>query len=197
MLAHLGHICRIGEVLGVSRLVFGSPRSRDRGALADEEVLGMAVAFFRRLGDIAAGYSMQVCLEPNPPCYGANFMTCSEETAAVVMAVSHPAIRMQLDTGAIAINGEDPEEIVREYAHLIGHVHASEPNLVVLGDAHADHAAVAASLRAYLPDQIVSIEMLASKGEASITAIERAVGVAIAHYGADYGRERYSPKRSP
>lgn len=186
MLAHLGDICRIGAGFGAKKLVFGSPRNRDRSALSDEQTQNTAVTFFRRLGDIASRHGLMICLEPNPPCYGANFMTSSNETAMIVIKVSHPAIRMQLDTGAITINGEDHCQIVKEYGALIGHVHASEPDLVVLGDGKTDHGAVAVALRKFLPDQIVSIEMLPAKNESNLVAIERALGVAISHYRSVY-----------
>ena len=182
MLVHLEAICRIGAELGATKLVFGSPKSRDRSSLSDEQAHSRAISFFRRLGEVASGYGVLFCLEPNPPCYGANFMINSAETARVVEAVAHPAIRMQLDTGAIAINGEDPGQIIREHGLLIGHVHASEPDLVVLGDGTADHGRTASTLQAFLPDQIVSIEMLPPKGEDPLTGLERAMTVAIHHY---------------
>lgn len=182
MLGHFNDICRIGAGLGATKLVFGSPKNRDRSALSDEQTQNIAVTFLRRLGDIADRHGVMICLEPNPPCYGANFMTNSAETAKIVTDVSHPAIRMQLDTGAMTINGEDPCQIVNEYGALIGHVHASEPDLVVLGDGRTNHDSVAAGLRRYLPDQIVSVEMLPAKNEPKIVAIERALGVAISHY---------------
>lgn len=182
MLAHLDQVCRIGAGLGATRLVFGSPKNRDRSSLSDEQTHSLAVAFFRRLGDIASRHGVMVCLEPNPPCYGANFMTDSAETAAVVTAVAHLAIRMQLDSGAITINREDPCRVITEYGALIGHVHASEPDLVVLGDGKTDHGRVASALRKHLPGQIVSIEMLPAKNEPIPAAIERALGVAIRHY---------------
>jgi sugar phosphate isomerase/epimerase len=182
MLAHLDSICRIGAGLGATRLVFGSPKNRDRSSLSDEQTHSIAVTFFRRLGDIAAQHGVIFCLEPNPPCYGANFMTSSAETAQTVMDVAHPAIRMQLDTGAITINGEDPCQVITEFGDLIGHVHASEPDLVVLGDGTTDHGRVASALRGCLPDQVVSIEMLPAKNESSLIAVERALGVAIRNY---------------
>ena len=40
--------------------------------------------FFRRLGDIAQEHDVILCLEPNPICYQANFMTNSLETVEVV-----------------------------------------------------------------------------------------------------------------
>ena len=182
MLRRLSAVCRIGAGLGANRLVFGSPKNRDRGNLDDDQALRMAVDFFRRLGDEAAQHDVQVCLEPNPPRYGANFMTTSTETAAVVEAVAHPAIRMQLDTGAMAINGEDVATTVAACAHLVGHVHASEPDLLPLGDSTAQHDAVHTSLVRHLPDHIVCIEMLATTGEPHLTSVERAVARAVAVY---------------
>ncbi|MGQ7957264.1 sugar phosphate isomerase/epimerase family protein [Pseudomonas sp. SP16.1] len=182
MLEHLAAVCRIGAGLGATRLVFGSPRNRDRGELNEEQALQEAVPFFLKLGDIAQSHGVIVCLEPNPPCYGANFMTTSLATATVVEAVAHPSIKMQLDTGALTINGEDPVDVLHRAAGLIGHVHASEPDLVTLGDGGTDHQRVADALRVSLPGQVVSIEMLASKQEAHEVAIERALQLAIRHY---------------
>lgn len=182
MLQHLAAVCRIGARLGAPRLVFGSPKNRDRNNLSDEQVAEIAIPFFRRLGDIAQAYDVRVCLEPNPRCYGTNFMTTSAETATVVKQVAHPAIRMQLDTGALMINGEDPVAVLQDCASLIGHIHASEPDLVPLGDGGNDHAKVAAGLKQLLPKHVVSIEMLASKNEPHLVSIERALGVAIQHY---------------
>jgi sugar phosphate isomerase/epimerase len=182
MLIHLEAVCRIGAGLGATKLVFGSPRNRDRSALADGLAQKIAIAFFRQLGDIASQHGVVVCLEPNPPCYGANFMINSVETASIVSAVSHPAIRMQLDAGALTINGEDARQVIKEYATLIGHVHASEPDLVTLGDGNTDHAVVAESLSTYLPEQVVTIEMLPAKNGSNLDAIERALIVAIRHY---------------
>ena len=185
MLAHLAAVCRIGAGLGAVRVVFGSPKNRDRSGLTDQEAMAVAVPFFRRLGDIAAANGVFICLEPNPPCYGANFMTTSAETAQVVEQVAHPAIRMQLDTGALTINGEDVAGVLEKYAHLIGHVHASEPDLLPLGDGGTDHAKVHTALAQYLPEHLVAIEMVATKDEPHVVSIERALKVAIRDYRAN------------
>ncbi|MDO9012240.1 MAG: sugar phosphate isomerase/epimerase family protein [Gallionella sp.] len=182
MLEHLQAVCRIGAGLGAKKLVFGSPKNRDCSALSDGAARDVAIRFFRRLGDIASRHGVVICLEPNPPCYGANFMTNSADTASIVVAVNHPAIRMQLDTGALSINGEDAARVIKEYALLIGHVHASEPDLVTLGDGLADHASAGTQLSERLPNQVVAIEMLPAKLGTNIAAIERALVVAIRHY---------------
>lgn len=182
MLTHLDAVCRIGSGLGATKLVFGSPRNRDSSGIADDAARKVAINFFRRLGDIASQHCVSVCLEPNPTCYGANFMINSDDTARIVTAVSHPAIRMQLDTGALTINGEDASVVIKSYAALIGHVHASEPNLVTEFDGKANHALVAEALCTYLPEQVVTIEMLSAKSGSNLDAIERTLILAIRHY---------------
>ncbi|CAI8975108.1 MULTISPECIES: sugar phosphate isomerase/epimerase family protein [Pseudomonas] len=184
LLQHLEAVCRIGGGLGATRVVFGSPKNRDRSGLSDKEALSVATSFFRRLGDIAQYWGVTICLEPNPVCYGANFMTTSAETSEVVKNVAHPAIRMQLDTGALTINQENPQLVLRDCVDLIGHVHASEPNLVPLGDGGTCHTQMADALTRYLPGHVVSIEMVATKDEPPLVAIERALKVALHHYRA-------------
>lgn len=185
LLAHLAAVCRIGAGLGAMRLVFGSPKNRDRSGLTDQEAMAVAVRFFRRLGDIAAANGVFICLEPNPLCYGANFMTTSADTAWVVEQVAHPAIRMQLDTGALTINAEEAVGVLEKSAHLIGHVHASEPDLLPLGDGGTDHAKLHTALVQYLPEHLVAIEMVATKDEPHVVSIERALKVAIRNYRAN------------
>ena len=175
MLEHLRAVCHIGSGLGATRLVFGSPLSRDRTGLSDAAALGQAVSFFRRLGNVAQETGVIVCLEPNPTRYGGNFMTSCNETLHVVAAVGHGSIQMQFDTGALIINGETPEDVLESSAGFIGHVHASEPNLLPLGDGETDHRLMHKALQQHLPDHVVSIEMIATKQEPHLRSIERAL----------------------
>jgi len=182
LIRHLSHVCRVGEGLGARFLVFGSPKNRDRSGLSDSEAASIAIPFFRSFGDIAGEYGTIICLEPNPICYGANYMTTSAETARVVREVDHPFIRMQFDTGAITISEEEPSSALEQYADIIGHVHASEPNLVPLGDGATDHRAMCRALHKHLPDHVVCVEMLGVKTEPNPVSIERALDVAVACY---------------
>lgn len=190
MLEHLRAVCRIGAGLGASRLVFGSPKNRDRSGLSNAQALEQAVSFFRRLGNVAQEYNVIVCLEPNPSQYGANFMMTSEETSHVVSVVGHGAIRMQFDTGALTINGESPEAVLKSSSELIGHVHASEPDLVPLGDGGTDHQLMLNALQQYLSNHVVSIEMLTTKEESHLHSIERALICAVQCYRTAQGVAR-------
>jgi hypothetical protein len=190
MLEHLREVCRIGAGLGATRLVFGSPKNRDRTGLTDAQALEQAISFFRQLGNIAQEHSVTVCLEPNPIRYGANFMNTSNETSSVVAAVGHGAIRMQFDTGSLTINKESPKDVLECNAGLIGHIHASEPDLVPLGDGGTDHRLMSKVLHQHLPDKVVSIEMVATKEETHLRSIERALTWAVKCYGTVQGVAR-------
>ncbi|WP_374600965.1 sugar phosphate isomerase/epimerase family protein [Niveibacterium sp.] len=174
LLQRLGAVARIGSGLGARRLVFGSPRNRDRGGLPTEEALSIASEFFYRLGEVAQREGVLFCLEPNPAVYTCNFMVDSFETADVVRRVGHPSIRMQIDTGAIAINGESIEQVIAMHGELVGHIHISEPHLVPIGDGKVDHDMMAACFARRFPEALVCIEMLAAKQESHLTALERA-----------------------
>lgn len=187
MLDHLSAVSRIGAALGATRLVFGSPKNRDRSGLGDEETIEQAVSFFRQLGDSARSLGVIFCLEPSPTRYGGNFMTDSKETAHVVKAVNHSAIRMQFDTGSLMINRELPNSVLSSCAELIGHIHASEPDLLPLGDGGTDHLAMHNALQQHLPDNLVSIEMLATKDEPHLQSIERAIKCAVNVYRSVFG----------
>ena len=183
MLQYLQAVCRIGSGLGAKKLVFGSPKNRDRKDLNNHEVMDIAINFFNRLGDIAQLNDVFICLEPNPVCYNSNFMTNSFDTLDVVKQVAHPAIKMQFDTGALIINHENPVSVLKECASFIGHVHISEPNLLPLGDGNNDHIKISNALKEFLPNQLLTIEMLATKNESHELSIERAVNFAIKYYG--------------
>ncbi|MDZ5434240.1 TIM barrel protein [Pseudomonas fluorescens] len=182
MLKHLDAVCRIGAGLGANRLVFGSPKNRDRAGLSDKETLDIARVFFNNLGDIAISHGVVVCLEPNPPIYNSNFMTTSLETADMVTLTNHPAIKMQLDTGAITLNKEDAIVIVKNWDHLIGHIHISEPNLVPLGDGTTNHDLMRFALDALPSRTVLTIEMLATANEPHMRSIKRSLNLAITKY---------------
>jgi sugar phosphate isomerase/epimerase len=182
LLRRLDSVFAIGEGLSARNLVFGSPRQRDMTGLSGQNAVDMAVDFFSQAGDLAAARNVVLCLEPNPVRYGCNFMTDAESTADIVRRVGHPAIRMQLDLGAIAINGEDAAEVISRHADLIAHIHASEPDLVPLGEGTTNHAAAAAAIRAHLPDHVVSIEVRGDEKSPHLKAVASSLLTALRYY---------------
>ncbi|MGQ0286876.1 sugar phosphate isomerase/epimerase family protein [Pasteurellaceae bacterium 22721_9_1] len=175
MLDHLNNVCRIGRLLGANKLVFGSPKNRDITGFSDEKVRSISKVFFNRLGDIAEKNQCIICLEPNPVCYGANFMTNSLETLDIVKMVEHPAIKMQLDLGAVTINQEDIEQVLKSTSSYIGHIHISEPELDIIGSSKINHREYAKAISAYIPNQVLTIEMRSNNVRSNLERIEQAL----------------------
>lgn len=159
MQKHLEHVMRIGSGLEATRLVFGSPKNRNRAGLTDEETHAKADDFFLQLGDFAKSLGVVLCLETNPVAYQCNFMTTMDETAQVVARLNHSNIRMQLDTGAMLMN-QEPALLIAKYASLIGHIHLSEPQLKPLGSLGSEHAPLAEAFSIFSKARIATIEMV-------------------------------------
>ncbi|WP_318495615.1 sugar phosphate isomerase/epimerase family protein [Photobacterium leiognathi] len=174
ILNYLSIICRIGDKLGARKLVFGSPRNRDRGLFDDREVEDTAIYFFRQLGDIAKSYNVEICLEPNPKCYNSNFMVDSLETLKIVKLVNHHQIKMQLDIGAMCINSEDPCDVISKIHNHVGHIHISEPNLIPLSNDNEYHKEIAPLIKKYFSEHVLAIEILANS---DLVEIEKSIQI--------------------
>ena len=179
MLEHLRHVCRIGAELGAIKLVFGSPKNRDRTGLSEEQTLEIAYDFFYQLGEIAKQQGVIICLEPNPECYGANFLTTTLETYSFVRQLNHSNIQMQLDTGSMFINKE-PFSLLDQIRDFIGHIHISEPNLQPIGSESVNHLHMAKALDGldHLPR---TIEMLTKNNP--LLTVENSVAFTQKIYG--------------
>lgn len=175
MLAYLDGICKIGSQLGARKLVFGSPKNRNREGVEDSLVNKLAVEFFLRLGDIAMANKVVICLEPNPKDYNCNFLTNSKETLNMVEMVNHPHVLMQIDTGSIFMNKEEPEVITDIPKEFVGHIHISEAFLKPIGSQRTNHSSCSKMLKECLSDYPVTIEMAKDSSENYLDVIAQAI----------------------
>jgi D-psicose/D-tagatose/L-ribulose 3-epimerase len=159
-LQYLSGVVRLGGRLGAGALVFGSPRNRARGALPAADAWRSAVGFFRTLGSAAAAAGTCVCIEPNPKRYGADFITTSEEALRLVEEVASPGFGLHLDAACALLASEDFPARLRKSAHVLRHVHLSEPDLApVRAGGTLDLPSISAALREIGYSGWVSVEM--------------------------------------
>jgi sugar phosphate isomerase/epimerase len=152
-------VARVAAMCGAGPMVFGSPKNRLKGELSHAKAMEIAVPFFREVGDACAGFGSCLVMEANPEAYGADFCTRLDQAAELVEAVNSPGFRLHVDAGGLALSGEDFAPVVKQSAHLIAHVHASQPHLGDWNEPHAVHQILADVLQEIGYDRTVAIEM--------------------------------------
>ena len=171
---HLVMIAKMAGVLGARACVFGAPKLRDPGDLSPREAGLIAVDFFRRIGPAFAAEGATLTFEPNARHYACRFITTTAEAIDLVEEIDTEGIGLQIDTGTLFLEHEDPQILIRAARHA-GHAHVSEPDLAPLGTSGVDHRPVAAALRASGYRGSLSIEMRAAADWQA--AIEQAVAL--------------------
>lgn len=172
MVRYLARIFDLAARLGAGPMVFGSPGNRRRGTTGFDEALRRAVPVFRILADMANASGTTLCIEPNAPGYGCDFMTSLDEVSAVVALVDRPGVRLVVDTGNMAMVGDSPAAATR-HVQIVRHLHLSRPQLKPLKADDAFPRRVLDGLRSAGYDGIVTIEMRPTD-EDPIKAIQQA-----------------------
>lgn len=159
-LSYLAGIARLAARMGARKLVLGSPGNRKVGERDRTEVWEIACDFFRSAGRDAAAAGVQLCIAPNPPAYGCDFVTTAAEGLALVEAVAEPGFGLHLDAAGLHLAGENLAAAVRMCRHVLGHVHLSAPQLGrIQRDAGVDYPAFVAALREVGYPGLLSLEM--------------------------------------
>jgi sugar phosphate isomerase/epimerase len=152
---------RVAGWAGAGPMVFGSPKNRLKRDLSHTEAHRSAAEFFREVGDACAESGTCLVMEANPHAYGADFCTTLEEAASLVAATNSPGFGLHVDTGGMALGGDDFEDVLRQSAKLLRHVHASQPNLASFADPDPIHQRLAAILHEIGYHGGIAIEMRA------------------------------------
>jgi D-psicose/D-tagatose/L-ribulose 3-epimerase len=184
---YLRGMIELAADVGASRLVFGSPRNRARGAMAKDEADEIAITFFRAVGDFAVQAGCVFCLEPNPPQYDCDWITTVEEGSRFVRDVGHAGIGLNADSGGITLAGEEPAAIIPKTASEIAHFHISEPQLSPIGDGGVTHPSFARALSASGYDGWTSVEMRPPAADGRLAVLAKSFGLAVEYYGQTSG----------
>jgi sugar phosphate isomerase/epimerase len=178
---HLIGMARLAGILGAQVLVFGAPRNRLRGALSEDEAITQATPLLRRVAAVMHEHGCALCIEPNPPRYGGDFVRTSTEALRLVRAVDHVGFGLHLDTGALTISDASDEEVVDAARHA-RHLHISEIDLVPVGAGTVDHARLGTLIRGAGYDRWASIEMRAVPDESLLAVVQQALDVGSGAY---------------
>lgn len=184
LLGYLARIVRMGGMLGARALVFGSPKNRRVEGLSRSQIDAIALPFFREVGRIADDCGTQLCIEPNPASYGADWILDAKSARELVLAVDHPGFGLHLDGGGLHLASEGPD-VIRSCGSWIRHFHASMPDLhPVKAGGPTPHETFAATLREMRYPRWVSIEMReVANAPSALPFVEEAVRYTQSVYG--------------
>lgn len=169
MVAHITRVAELAQALGATALVYGAPKSRKRGSRSHEEALEIAGALFSRLGAICAAHDTRLCIEPNPPEYGCDFITNAADALTLVERVASPGFGLHLDAAALHMAGEELAPLLARALPWLCHYHISEPGLSGFVAAEVPHTRFLRSLGEVGYGEWLSIEVDAKKHELSHT----------------------------
>ena len=148
------------SAIGCKNLVFGCPRNRnilETVSLTQEQIIDIAAAFFKELGDYAFEKGTVIGMEANPPIYNTNFVNTTKDALELVEKVNSKGFLLNLDVGTMIQNGESAALLAGKIP-LINHVHISEPGLKLV-EHREFHKELEKLLRIEAYDKFVSIEV--------------------------------------
>lgn len=129
-LDYLKNILKICSWLGITKMVFGSPKNRFiPETLSPETAYNQALVFFTKLATEAQQYNVTICVEPNAEEYGCNFLTNTGEVVSFIENVNHSHLKVHLDTGVLVLNHEDVKSAFSKASNYLQHIHVSAPYL--------------------------------------------------------------------
>ena len=155
-LDYMEHLSKLCRDLGGKTLTYGG--GRKRGAMSPDAAHAESIAFFSDLIPRIETHGTVFCFEPLGPS-DSDFINSVYDSIHLVKAVNHPSLQVQLDAKALVVNNELNEDVFRDCAPYLVHVHANEPDLGVLGSSGLiDHFTIGSLLKKIGYEGYVSIE---------------------------------------
>jgi len=179
---HLALCAEVATALGAVNLVFGAPKNRTLCGKSEADAFQIACEFFRAVGDYFDLRGLCLCLEPNAPQYGCEFVTNSAQASRLIRAVDSGGFRLHLDTGCMHLAGEDPVLAIHAHADILRHFHVSEPFLGGFEDPAVLHRNVSRALEDVGYSNWVTLEMRATARP--LEALARALEALVENYPA-------------
>lgn len=160
MLDYLKSFTELAGKMGVTRMVFGSPKNRQRKGMENKKALDIGTEFFTDIAKTASVNDVIFCIEPNATDYNCDFITTASQGLELVNKVNTPGFGLHLDIACMTLAGDDIAASIKKSSEQLKHFHVSSPMLGVVEDREdVDHRTAAQTLKEIKYDGYVSIEM--------------------------------------
>lgn len=151
IVSHLRRISVYSNILGISKLVFGSPFLR--------KDIKLWTDVFYEIDSILEESNISLLIEPNAVSYGGSFFYTTEEISSFINEHRYKSVWTMVDTNNSFLMNRNPIEDFKNYKKYIKHIHVSEDRLKPIQDLEF-HRIFSAELHRNEYDQIVTYEVL-------------------------------------
>lgn len=149
ILSHLDKLIHYSKLLGIKKLVFGSPMMRK----------GDPRRIFRLIDNMLIGTDIKLLIEPNTKMYGGSYFFTVSEIVEFIEINSLRNISTMVDTHNSRFEYREPAEDFWEYSQYIDHIHVSQPRLLPFKPSRLDEE-LAKTLKQRNYNKIVTYEVL-------------------------------------
>lgn len=181
LISYIKKVIELAGKLRVEAIVYGAPKSRDVSGRNYNECYGIAVDFFKEVGEYAATCGTTFCIEANALEYGCNFICTARDAARIVRDTDSEGFKLHLDTACMYLAGDDFDSVITDNIDILRHFHVSEPFLKDFSAPKIDHKRVATVLKSAGYENWVSIEM--SPSEDAPKSVKNAIDFVTKTYG--------------
>lgn len=184
-LQYLNDFIKLARSMGAGKMVFGSPKNRQRDSLSKNDAGLIAQKFFRELGDVGQKNGVCFCIEPNPTDYGCDFITNTQEGIELVSKINNKGFGLHLDIAGMTLAKDKVMDSIVAAKEYLEHFHISSPFLdQVQAREDVAHDEAASALREVNYNGFVSIEMRPAEAGKNAVRVENAVKFAQKTYRA-------------
>lgn len=168
-LIDLGQAC---ADFGGTVMVFGSPNQRNlQPDVSREQALENAAEVFRTALPAFADRGVKIVMEPLTP-RETNFINTCAEAVELIDRVGHPGIVLHQDVKAMLSEPTPIPELIHQFAHITGHFHVNDDNLLGPGMGRTDYRPIITALLDTNYSGWVSVEVFDYKPGAEYIARE-------------------------
>ncbi len=173
---YLANFIILAGKMNAARMVFGSPKNRQKGDILKADADEIATKFFSELGDIATQNSTILCLEPNASQYNCDYITTAQEGIDLVERVDNSGLGLHLDLACMTLAGDDISKSIHDSRDILKHFHISSPMLEQVEDRpDIPHVVAARALKDINYDGIISIEMRPGVEGTNLERVKKAI----------------------
>jgi sugar phosphate isomerase/epimerase len=156
---YLGELARMCQDLGGHIMVLGSPQQRNLlPGVSHDQAMEHAADCLRQAMPVLVESGVILAVEPLGPAEG-DFLRTAALGAELCRMVDSPNCRLHLDVKAMSTESIPIPTLIRQYADLLSHFHANDPNRRGPGMGDVDFVPIFQALREIDYKGWVSVEV--------------------------------------